>query len=104
MLINFIFSAHYLILYNYHNCLKILSELDLNIMDKKFLLTLNRKALILTRNFSIESIKRSKDHYKLLIVGGGSGGIETGAKFARKLGIAIVYLCCYLNININLSF
>ena len=46
-----------------------------------------------TRNFSIENSKLAKDHYKLLIVGGGTGGISTGAKFAKKLGpqnVAIV--------------
>ena len=41
---------------------------------------------ILRRQFSIESFKYSKDSYKLLIIGGGAGGISTGAKFTRKIG------------------
>jgi NADH dehydrogenase FAD-containing subunit len=30
--------------------------------------------------------KNDKDKYKLLIVGGGTGGLSTGSKFLRKLG------------------
>jgi len=64
-------------------------------MAQKFFLFKNQQAslLHLTRNFSIESPKCFKEHYKLLIVGGGAGGISTGAKFTSKLGatnIAIV--------------
>lgn len=45
---------------------------------------------------SLVSITRrnlSKDHYKLVIVGGGSGGLATASKFKRALGaenIAII--------------
>lgn len=64
-------------------------------MSKNILLFSNKKFSLIyqTRNFSIENAKLAKDHYKLLVVGGGSGGISTGAKFARKIGaqnVAIV--------------
>ncbi len=56
-------------------------------MVQKFFLFKNQASLLhLTRNFSIESPKCLKDQYKLLIVGGGAGGISTGAKFTSKLG------------------
>ena len=61
------------------------------------------KAIILSKtslksNLISQSIKRGisvtsarlneslKDNYKLVIVGGGTGGLSTGSKFLRKLG------------------
>ncbi|XP_048251074.1 sulfide:quinone oxidoreductase, mitochondrial-like isoform X1 [Haliotis rufescens] len=38
------------------------------------------------RGFSTSRTSHSKKHYQLLVVGGGSGGCATAAKFARKLG------------------
>ena len=38
----------------------------------------------LTKNFSTSSISMQR-HYKLLVVGGGSGGIAVSKKFAMKL-------------------
>lgn len=55
--------------------------------QRVFLFVKNKPSLLnLSRNFSIESPKYFKDHYKLLIVGGGAGGVSTGAKFVKKLG------------------
>jgi phosphoribosylpyrophosphate synthetase len=55
------------------------------------------------KSFSIQSVKQqSEEKYKLVIIGGGTGGLATGSKFARKLGaknIAIIdpakYHCKY---------
>ncbi len=76
-------------------------------VKSNFLLSNNRSPLLnLTRNFSIENPKYFKDHYKLLVVGGGAGGISIGAKFSSKLGagnIAIVdpakYHCNFVYFN-----
>jgi hypothetical protein len=49
--------------------------------------------LICVRSLSLSSSKLSKDNYKLLVVGGGSGGITIAAKFNKILGsnnVAIV--------------
>lgn len=47
----------------------------------------------LRRNLSVSASRAAKDNYKLLIVGGGSGGVTMSAKFAKILGpqnVAIV--------------
>ena len=49
----------------------------------------NKKKFLTIRLVRQLSANSNKDHYKLLIVGGGSGGISTGAKFVRKLGKTI---------------
>lgn len=64
-------------------------------MSNKILIFTSNKAKLNTfvRNFSLENKKFAKDHYKLLVVGGGAGGIATGSSFARKIGaenVAIV--------------
>ena len=56
---------------------------------------LNKKTFnkVCLRSFSIEGPKNAKDHYKLLVIGGGSGGLATSSRFARKLdaqNVAIV--------------
>ena len=57
-------------------------------MSNKILIFTSNKAKLNTfvRNFSLENKKFAKDHYKLLVVGGGAGGIATASSFARKIG------------------
>lgn len=54
----------------------------------------NGNTLVLVRrNLSMSASKAAKDNYKLLIVGGGSGGVAMSAKFTKILGphnVAIV--------------
>lgn len=38
------------------------------------------------RKFSISFNLNAKENYKLVVVGGGCGGLSTAAKFVRKLG------------------
>ena len=38
------------------------------------------------RSFSIETSKNAKDHYKLLVIGGGTGGLAVSSKLVKKLG------------------
>lgn len=45
---------------------------------------LNDKAFV--RNFSVQSPQYQKDKYKLLIIGGGAGGLATSSRFVKKLG------------------
>jgi hypothetical protein len=73
-------------------------------MFKNNLCACKNLVLITRRNLS-------KDHYKLIVVGGGSGGLATASKFKRALGaenIAIVepsdIHCKYFTHNeINMS-
>lgn len=61
----------------------------MNGIKRVYLLNTNIQSILLnttSRAFSIQSIKQADEKYKLVIVGGGSGGISVGAKFARKLG------------------
>ena len=53
------------------------------------LLVINKNLLnnlLLKRNFSIETTKNTKDHYKLLVIGGGTGGLAISSKLVKKLG------------------
>ncbi|CAF0767339.1 unnamed protein product [Brachionus calyciflorus] len=42
--------------------------------------------IILLRSISLSSSNNAKDNYKLVVVGGGSGGLAVSSRFARKLG------------------
>lgn len=42
--------------------------------------------IILLRNISISSANNAKDNYKLVVVGGGSAGLNISSRFVRKLG------------------
>jgi NADPH-dependent 2,4-dienoyl-CoA reductase/sulfur reductase-like enzyme len=46
----------------------------------------NLRTLVVKRCFSSSSYLGADQHYRLVVVGGGSGGCATAAKFARKLG------------------
>ena len=41
---------------------------------------------VLSRCISIKSLSYQKDHYKLVVVGGGTGGLATSSKCVRKFG------------------
>lgn len=41
---------------------------------------------IVIRNISLSAPNNAKDNYKLVVVGGGSGGLAIASRFARKLG------------------
>lgn len=45
-----------------------------------------RMILYATRNFSTATPCAANKHYKLLVVGGGTGGCATASKFASKMG------------------
>lgn len=70
----------------------------MNALNKISMLHLDRWssacALLRTsyRSFSASSKLAHQEHYKLLIVGGGTGGLSTGSKFARELGKGSVAL------------
>ena len=38
------------------------------------------------RSFSLNSFLNQKNHYKLVVVGGGTGGLATGSKSIRQFG------------------
>ena len=53
---------------------------------------LNDKA-IFVRQFSIHTSKQQKDNYKLLVIGGGTGGLSASYRFVNTVGannVAIV--------------
>lgn len=55
--------------------------------------SLGQTVLNVSRSFSSTNSLNNKDSYKLLIVGGGSGGVTISAKFSKILGannVAIV--------------
>lgn len=53
----------------------------------KSLSRLGKTATIVeVRALSTSASRQAKDNYKLLIVGGGSGGVTMSAKFAQTLG------------------
>jgi hypothetical protein len=53
-------------------------------LTSKILKTNNNKLII--RGISIKTCNYHKDHYRLVIVGAGAGGLSTAAKSIRKLG------------------
>ena len=83
----------------------------MNIVNKISILNLARpssaciliSSLRASRNFSTSS-KVDQDHYKLLIVGGGTGGLSTGSKFARQLGQGKVALVDGAEWHCNIAF
>lgn len=60
------------------NCMTIVRSLHTNDVNKLFTLS--------TAHFSTSSRRDEKKSYKLLVVGGGCGGLATGHMFCRKLG------------------
>lgn len=77
----------------------------LNLYKSKFLFN----NIFLLRNISISSANNAKDSYKLVVVGGGSAGLNISSRFVRKLGknnVAMIepsdWHCKYLSIIIYL--
>lgn len=53
---------------------------------RKLAIASNSSIVADVRALSTSTSKLAKDNYKLLIVGGGSGGVTISAKFQRVLG------------------
>ena len=55
-------------------------------MKSNLLKSANKLNYTFLRYISVSSSANNKDHYKLVIVGAGTGGLSTASKFARKFG------------------